>query len=293
MRTAVLFLSRSPGMRCFIDLVRHMTIKILCLAVMMLVPIFLNAGFAADDDFREFHSLSEEQTYSGIFSSVITSRHLKPGGRIIGGVTTTQSLILSRNNNLAEEDQILAIAMMSTDIEDREPSDETFGIEYGAKTKLLSRIVGGYVRPYFNDRLSVGCRYWKLRKEAGSTPSHLIYGRWNHSSRADWALTAMYGFPRDRRQSSGLLEFQMNDFWALPGMGDATRLIPHVGVAYGVNWFDAVHDGTVITLGIGLKRRINRYIRFGLNIEGQRRLNGNKSAIYNKSWSGAVMDILF
>jgi hypothetical protein len=208
-------------------------------------------------------------------------------------VTAMQRLVVTRTNNLASGDHLQGMALISMDLDSREPGDGAFGIEYGNGTSIPGKIVRGYSRPYFSDSVSVGYQYWKLREEIGPTASHYVYGRWNHFSRADWALTAMVGFPSDGRQSAGLVEFRMTDSWAIPGVGDATRLIPLVGVAYGVNWYSAVHDGTVMAFGIGVRQELHRRVRLGLNLEGQRRLSGDETRILNKGWVSAAVDILF
>ena len=253
----------------------------------------LRLGLAADDDLKGNRPASAHSDISGMFSSTMSSGQVKPGGWFIEGTTASERLFLNRTNNLASGDQLRGMALISMDLDSQEPSDGTFGIEYGNATTLLGRIVGGYTRPYFGDRLSIGYQYWKLKERVEATASHFIYGRWDHSSRAEWALTAMYGFPCDGCKSAGLVEFRMTDSWPIPGVRGATRLIPLVGVSYGVNYYGTAKLRTAFALGIGVTREIHRRVRLGLNLEGQRHLGGNETKDLDRTWGSAVVDFLF
>ena len=132
-----------------------------------------------------------------------------------------------------------------------------------------------------------------MQETVKATASHYIYSRWNHSSRAEWALTVMYGFPCDGCKYAGMAEFRMTDSWPIPGVRGATRLIPLVGVSYGVNYYDTAKRRTALALGIGITQQVNRRVRLGLNLEGQRHLRGTENEALDKAWVNAVVDFLF
>jgi hypothetical protein len=252
----------------------------------------LGSGLAAEDD-PQTQDTSGRPSYAGALSLTCESKHFKPGNWVIGGAAATQALSLTRTNNLAPRDQLRAIFLTGFDLESGGLSDGTFGIEYGNETSLLGKIVGGYTRPHFRDRLSAGYQHWHLREEAAETPSDFVYGRWDHFSRAEWSLTGMYGFPAKGRDSAGLVEFTMTDSLPLSANECSLRLIPLVGVAYGVNWFGLTQDGAIMRAGLSLRRELNRGVGLELDLEGYRRLSGDETKIPHAARIALVVDLAF
>ena len=149
------------------------------------------------------------------------------------GAVNEYFFTFSKKNNFLAGDVISAGFLADYSLKEGKTVETDFFARYSFSVNFPEKLVGGYIKESYGDRISLGFEHWNYNSEARDNENVLTLGFF-HNSRVD--LDFKHYIPFEKAES-GLISFNVSKKLALGDFYETGfYLIPNANIRYAYNW---------------------------------------------------------